>query len=424
LTLGAHIFGKLTKLIQPRLTKEIFAPAADAAGKKVAQRRKLKVLPTVRGSAFLLPIHDDALEDDELRSEFAANVRTILDPPIEKGSSAERYLDEVTGFELFLPEDAEKDDYRLTFVYFSGDPSRGNIHLRAFIQDVIPSTVSRLRKIARSKAKYGLELQRSINPNVSDEQAASFYNRLSSVPFILGRAYGGSYLWKQLESVMYGRPLDLRRPTRNAARRMTSLSKSLSGKDGMYELYEEVVFYLHFLEFLGTYNNEMALRDNDDSIERRPEMKMRPWKELLNDVLQGPVGELHFESPADLGFACGVLTRRFGRSYWHATKAGKDGKDFLKHRVMTFGSDLSPEVVWKRGMAKMFDLEARLSKLNLSEDFRQRVGLVLAELDRLRDEVRSSRDEFMSAFWSGYALEGSEKPAPDDAEVKSMAAAR
>ena len=58
---------------------------------------------------------------------------------------ADRYLTAVTGFDIMLPPDTNDKDYRLTLVYFSGEVSRGDIHLRAYIQDVIPSTLGRLR---------------------------------------------------------------------------------------------------------------------------------------------------------------------------------------------------------------------------------------------------------------------------------------
>ena len=115
---------------------------------------------------------------------------------------------------------------------------------------------------------------------------------------------------------------------------------------------------------------------------------------------------LHLESPAELGFACGAVLRQFTRQYYAIT----DKKDYLKQRVMTFGSDLTPETVWKRGLIQMFEVAPRYEKLRLSDDFRQRVGGVLSEYDRLRQEVQKSKDEFMASFWSGYSLQGYDRP--------------
>ncbi len=39
-----------------------------------------------------------------------------------------------------------------------------------------------------------------------------------------------------------------------------------------------------------------------------------------------------------------------------------------------------------------------------SEDFRIRLGIVLAEYSRMKDEVAGNRHGFMAAFWSGYNL--------------------
>ena len=45
---------------------------------------------------------------------------------------------------------------------------------------------------------------------------------------------------------------------------------------------------------------------------------------------------------------------------------------------------------------------------------RERVGVLLAEYSRMRDEVNARQDEFMAAFWSGYALGSKRKEATGD----------
>jgi hypothetical protein len=125
-----------------------------------------------------------------------------------------------------------------------------------------------------------------------------------------------------------------------------------------------------------------------------------------------PPSEITTQTVAELGFCAGALIRRFAVWYWKATKVGTEGKDYLHHRVLTFGADLTPEVVWRIGLGKMCDAAARYEndKRQLGRTFRERLGVVLTEFDRLREQVRGERDEFMTAFWAGYCLQGYDRP--------------
>lgn len=231
------------------------------------------------------------------------------------------------------------------------------------------------------------------------------------MPYLLARAYGGPYLWDCLHGALRRRPMDLERPTRNAARRMNTLAHNLPKNRVAppFDLREEVVFFLAFLSFAEEYNTTVAKEDGSNQAahwsqqqQRRATMGMRPWKELLALIEQGSPDEAHFATPAELGFACGALLRRFSRWYFKVTE-----KNFLQHRVMTYGSDLSPEVVWKRGLNKLFDVEARYpSKIHIPADYRQKVGVVLVQLEQKQEEVRRQRDDFMTGFWAGYTLSG------------------
>lgn len=420
LTLGSKVFSGLTQRIHSIITREIFSPVNDSEARNATSRRKLSDLPTIYGSAYLLPVHDESLKDESLREDFPQQIQAMLRKPPKEGPFLDKYIDTVTGFDIFLPEDIDKTDFRLTLIYFHGNPGRGDIHLRAFIQDIIPSTLRKLSKIAQKNAETGIDLLRALSPNASEKQAAYYRTMYRSIPFLLTRAYGGAYLWDQLETALRRKRLDIHRPTSNAARRMGSLVARLP--ESIFELNDEVIFYLTFLDFITEYHKQLATeyaasKDKNFSDERRSEMTMRPWKELLKVIEDGAIEELHYQSPAELGFGCGILIRQFGRSYWYATKVGKEGKDFLKHRVLTFGTDLSPDVIWKRGLSKIFDVEARYEKIHLSDDFRRRVGVTLAEFDRHREEIRPNRDAFMAAFWSGYALQGYDKLERDNDQV-------
>ncbi|RLB33497.1 MAG: hypothetical protein DRH11_08795 [Deltaproteobacteria bacterium] len=424
LTLGSKVFSGLTQRIHSIITREIFSPVNDSEARKTVSRRKMSDLPTIYGSAYLLPVHDESLKDESLRDDFSQKIQAMLRRHPKEGPFLDKYIDTVTGFDVFLPEDIDRTDFRLTLIYFHGNPGRGDIHLRAFIQDIIPSTLRKLSKIAQKNAETSIELLKALSPNMSEKQAAYYRTMYRSIPFLLTRAYGSSYLWDQLETALRRKPLDIYRPTSNAAQRMSSLAHRLPLREGILELNDEVIFYLTFLDFITQYHNQLATeyaasKGNKLLDERRSEMAMRPWKELLKIIENGSIDELHYQSAAELGFGCGALIRQFGRLYWHATKVGKEGKDFLKHRVLTFGTDLSPEVLWKRGLSKIFDLEARYEKIHLSDDFQHRVGVTLTEFDRLHEEIRPNRDAFMAAFWSGYALQGYDKQSRDNDHTQS-----
>ena len=127
---------------------------------------------------------------------------------------------------------------------------------------------------------------------------------------------------------------------------------------------------------------------------------MRPWKEL-QAMLAGDVEQVRFEDAEELGFACGHLTRQFSRWYYKQT-----GKDFLRHRVMTFGSDLTPEILWQRALSKFGEYRAKLWREGALPPWFERLsGLVLMEFSHRREEIRRERAAFMAAFWAGYSLQ-------------------
>ena len=335
------------------------------------------------------------MEDDEVREEFAENIEAMLKPPSRTGSMLDRHIDSVTGFECFLPEKVETDDYRLSLIYYSGDPGRGDIHLRAYVEDVIPSTVTGLQKVAKHVSDMVIHLLQVLLPEASESQKAYYHTRYRSLPFMLARGYGGPYVWDQLQATLHRQSLGLRRPIRNVAERLRSITPRYP--DSRNEIREEVIFYLTFLEFWAQYQRKLSKGEQN--------MAMRPWKELLQIVFEHPVEQVQLESSAELGFACGAVMQQFSRQYYAVTK-----KDYLKQRVLTFGSDLTPEKVWRQGLKQIFEVVPRYEKLRLGEDFLQRLGVVLTEYDRLKQDTEKSKDEFMASFWAGHSLQGYDRP--------------
>ena len=398
LTLGACVFNRLASPVSSLITRELFSPADSRPGKEQAKRRR--DLTVIHGSGFLLPVLSRALDDDEAREEYVRGVRWMLTADPQDPTMTDRYMTAVTGFDIMLPPGAT-DDFRLTLVYFSGEFSRGDVHLRAYIQDVVPSTLSQLRDLARAERKRALQLLSILMPGMSEEQSAYLGRCYESVPYLLVRAYGGAYLWQQLESVLHRHGLDGRRVTAIAARRMQSLIPRWP--NSRYELFEEVGFYLSFLSILGRVNAELA-GSHEDPI-------MRPWKELLDMIDNKPVAELQLTDASEIGFACGALIKRFGMAYYKAMKPTKANPDYLRDRVLTFGTDLRVQAVQEKGLKLIFELPNRLKSLKRNRDLEERTGAAMAAFEQARDAIDKKKDTFLTAFWSGYALEGYNRPA-------------
>src|SRR5262249_49746135 len=148
---------------------EMFAPVENRDRQNAARNRKLTDLPAILGSAFLLPLQEKTLVGPEDRDEFARWVLAMLAMRAPAEPMADRYLTAVTGFDVLLPEELSRDEFRLTLVYFSGDVSRGDVHLRAYIQDVLPSTAWRLKNLVRPCREQMDELMRLLSPNASEK---------------------------------------------------------------------------------------------------------------------------------------------------------------------------------------------------------------------------------------------------------------
>lgn len=410
LTLGACVFNRLAKNVSSLVLPEIFSPADDQAGKELAQRRK--ITDKIFGSGLLLPVLDSGLQDPNRREDYARGILSMLEKPPEDPAFEDRYLTAVTGFDLILPEEAT-DEFRLTLVYFSGDWTRGDVHLRAVIEEVLPSTVRAVRDLNDKQIKRSMALLRTLMPAMSEKQQAYRRKCYGSVPYLLARAYGGAYLWQQLQALLHRRPLDHRRVTANAARRMQSAAHRWP--DSRYAVFEEVGFHLSYLEFLDRINRDLAGRTGEPS--------MRPWKELLEKVDKGPVSELELDDPAELGFACGALIRRFSRSYYMAQKKeGKRDADYLRDRVLTFGTDLRPEAVHDKGLRMILELPGRLRTLRRSRDLEERAGVAINVFQRLKERVMRDREDFLAAFWAGYALQGYDRPRKTKPQTAALAA--
>ncbi len=389
LIMGAGVFGEISALLPNYLTKELFLPVASAGGRDAAKKSKNRH-PSIYGCALVLPFRRgiDTAESGEMLKEA---LDTFRSKKLRKDKN-DLALAAITGFEAVLPGDFNSDDYRLTIIYYQDQASQADVQLRAVIEDVLPSTVRVLADYMPQVADEAAEVKRKIAMTETDYTAENY----RSLIYILIRAYGGGYLWHTLRSVLNRRPLSRERFMRGVALRMNGYA-GRSDDNSFWGLREEVAFYLAFRKFLNFYN-DIILKEG---------LAVPDWRQMLEKIAKTVPDQLTFDDVEELGFAAGYLTNRFGRWYYYNTGGSKEkkseGKDFIKHRLMTFGSKLTPDMVWRKALSRFQEYAVKLD-INLPDDFRRRAGVVESEFRRLRQQVEKNRDEFMGAFWSGYML--------------------
>ncbi|MFO0826154.1 MAG: hypothetical protein U0792_24065, partial [Gemmataceae bacterium] len=409
LTLGACVFNRLTKRLSSLVLPELFS-TGNARPAQDIRRRDWKKLTTIYGSLLVLPVSSNLCGQDA--EPFVNGVLSCIGLRKDAASSADDHIDGVVGFEGQIPKSARKD-FLLALVYFSGNYTRGDIHLRAYIQDVVPSVIKGLRDIARTEAKRGVQVIREMSRGFTEKQAAYLQRCYESVPYMLARGYGGAFLWSQLEAVLRRKPLDPYRVTVNTARRLESLIPTWP--DSRFSVRDEVLFYLHFLNFADRVNRELAQPLGGFV------MPLRNWKELLAVIDAGPVESLvELTDPAEIGFASGAVVRWFSRSYYKGMMSSKPTADFLRDRVVTFGSSLRPDAVLHKALRFINELPNNQlrNQIRLNRDLAERAGAV-SEAFRMRTvEIDENKDAFLTAFWAGYALQGYDRPRKPKTDTK------
>ena len=385
LAIGAGVFKEVGGDLPQWLRRELFLPVASAGGRREAARSGR--VPAIQGSVLVLPVEAQVVDDGGLFKKALEHYRRRRPP---RPGSGDRALAAITGIQATLPEELCSDHYRLSMVYYT--ESNAEIHLRAVVEDVLPSVTVKLQEIIDLALQQVVPVRKALGLKGEGWVA----ERYGSLPYLLVRAYGGCYLWTVLSEVLHRRPLSGRRFAAGAASRMNGLAKeSLLGPSetargqAWYDLREEVYFYALFRKFLLDYSGKILSKGGDD---------LSDWRELQALLTDKPAEEMAFAGPEEIGFAAGYLVRHFGRWYY-----GKLEKDFMRHRVMTFGSDLRPEDIWKRALSRFQEYGSKLD-LHITDDFRRRAAIVECEYRRLRPAIEKQKAEFMAAFWSGYAL--------------------
>src|SRR5262249_23122180 len=154
---------------------------------------------------------------------------------------------------------------------------------------------------------------------------------------------------------------------------------------------DEVAFYLNFLRFQGRVNREVARTEDSP-------MPIQNWREMLKAIDTGPVEELLAGTPdaAELGFACGAIIKRFSRRYYVGMRKNKTDADFLRDRVLTFGSALRWEAVQHRALRFINELPNNQLKksISFSRDLAERAGAVSDALRREAKTVEAKKDDF------------------------------
>ena len=374
LTVGACLFSKFTKTLDFNLNKQLFAPVDSAGGRETASKGQVK--STVFGSAVVTPLLDVTQLDEIDKERFAFGLQQRL----EGGTrGAKLLLSNLLGYDDFIPDEMTSDQFRLTSFYFSGDPSRADIHLHATIEDVIPSVLKRIDEIVGDGSQWSSQFY-------SDAQAW-LQERMKSLPYLLVTAYGPAALWHNLSSALHNEKLAWQPFVRGIAQRCNELSHNLA--DNNLTIRNEAAFYAIFRRFFQKYHDAFDL-------ERRT---MRTWQELVANISTSSIPDIQFHDVEEYGFAAGYLVRQFANQYYAAT----DKKDFLQHRVMSFGSSLTPETIHHKALAKLPEYAQRI-RTRLSEDFEQRVGVWVSSYPQWRSDIKKQDDDFMAAFWAGYML--------------------
>ena len=175
--------------------------------------RKLSDLPAIQGSGFLLPLGNATPDRPRSAQRVRWGLRHMLDARPERSPDGSAH-DGSHRLRHHAPPEAEKSDYRLTLVYFqnwAGRRPSASLHSGRdpqLAQNVSQTWPWRGQDGDGTAARLGF----------SDKQLVAYHGpRYVSVPYLLARAYGGAYLWQQLEAVLHHKRLDPPRVIANAA---------------------------------------------------------------------------------------------------------------------------------------------------------------------------------------------------------------
>ncbi|MHB1652784.1 MAG: hypothetical protein ACYCVD_09950 [Desulfitobacteriaceae bacterium] len=375
---GVQFLKEVQVPISSAVLKEMFAPITSVEAKK---NMSTSSFDAIFGIPMILP-----LGDGDSKQVFTKYRRMMK--KAEKLNDSDLHFEVLAGMKgSMVPEST--DEYRLSILYYSGDLSRGNMHIRAVIEDVLPSVASQIQGILQKLRTIELKkIQAAFDMN---EQPVY---RTENLPSLLANAYGPGYLWETLQAALHREPLRIARLRLATAEKLNELAN----KEDSWQMKQELIFYYSFVYFLKQYEEKI--------LEKQGGVKeLADWKNFISLYGQGQLELKDLESGEHLGFASGLLLKQFSNSYYQKTK-----KDFVKHRVMKFGSKLTPEMIWKNGLLRCEEL-AEQWDMGIAANFRPVLAQVLLGFLEKQAQSRlvSEKDTFMTAFWSGFLIYQSDK---------------
>lgn len=370
---GVQFLNQITLPISSSILKEMFAPITSVEAKR---NMKYSSFERIFGAPIILPLISEKQE------HIYDKYKYLMEKDKDKGD-ADIHLSLIAGIDSALPKIS--DEFRLTLLYYSGERSRGDVHIRTIIEDVIPSVAKSLEKIINDIRKRVLPRLKKVF-NIASEK---IYYSLESLPSMIGNAYGPGYIWSNLKAVFDKKLIRLDRVHYSTVRRLNELAN----KEDYWAMRDELIFYYGYLYFYNKYNEELLGKGEEVNI-------MDVWEKTLGKYHLGEIKKVELESIEVLGYVTGLLLRQFSNSYHHSA-----GNDFVKHRVMKFGSKLTPEMIWKEGLLKCEEL-AMQRDLKLGSNFRPNLSQVLLSMLEANDKdlLIKCKDQFMTAFWSGYLM--------------------
>jgi hypothetical protein len=370
---GAQFLKQIQVPISSSVLKEMFAPIENAEAKR---NKKATSFEPIFGIPMVLPLLDG--DSKQIYEKF----RRMLKKDKELRLT-DLHLEVLAGLKESIVPDSS-DNYRLTILYYSGDLSRGAMHIRAVIEDVIPSVANSVQKILRKLKTTGIK---EIQKHFGIENYRTY--KIETLPSLLGNAFGSGYLWSSLQAALHRKSL---KADRLSLAMMKKLNE-LANKEDYWGMKQELIFYYSFLYFLKRY--EENILGNERSVN-----ELADWQCLIDSYHEGNIELEDLNSPDSLGFIVGMLLKQFSNSYYQKTN-----KDYVKTRVMRFGSKLTPEMVWKNGVLRCEELAGQWD-MGLKKNCRKVLSQVLLGFIEAEQQqwLTAEKERFMTAFWSGYLI--------------------
>lgn len=376
---GTQFLKQIQTPINATILKEMFAPTFSIEAKKHLSPTSFE---PIYGIPYFLPLTEK--DPVETYTKFL-NLKQRLEA--SEISDSDLQLEIISGLQKKIIRDIT-DDYRITIIYYSGTLNRGDIHIRSQIEDVVPSTASKVQFILKNLEK---RIFSSIANLLDMDDANNDYTlfKIRHLPTLLSNAYGPGYLWTSMDDVLHRRPIGIKRVMKQTNRRINELAN----KGDYWGIRSELLFFHSFAEFYRIYNKEIL--NQKEGI-----LSMVQWEKLIAKYESGTLTNSDLDSIAKVGFVCGLLVSQFERSYYV-----KIGKGYLETRIMRFGSKLTPEMIWKNGLLRMEELK-RSRDLRIRPNYEKALALVLPAIYYLNEKnsLVKEKDEFLTMFWSGYLM--------------------